>query len=106
MNIYEAMGKTSPVPYKKRKENESNFKKMVDRNTELVDEKKELERELDELSKAYNNLSKYYQVVVERKKLMKTRIDKAIEYLLDKYVKGLLNDDEVNNVVKILKGEE
>ena len=35
---------------------------------------------------------------------LRNTIDKAIEYLLDKYVRGLLDDNEVNNVIKILKG--
>lgn len=36
---------------------------------------------------------------------LQDRIDKAVELLLDKYVRGLLNDNEVNNIVKILKGD-
>lgn len=36
---------------------------------------------------------------------LQNRIDKAVELLLDKYVRGLLNDNEVNNIVKILKGD-
>lgn len=37
---------------------------------------------------------------------LQQRIDKATDYLLDKYVRGLLGDNEVNNVVKILRGDE
>lgn len=37
---------------------------------------------------------------------LQKRIDKATDYLLDKYVRGLLGDNEVNNVVKILRGDE
>lgn len=35
----------------------------------------------------------------------KNIIDKATNHLLDKYVTGKLDDEEVNNVVKILKGD-
>lgn len=35
----------------------------------------------------------------------KTRNEEATNYLLDKYVTGKLDDEEVNNVVRILKGE-
>lgn len=35
----------------------------------------------------------------------KNIVDEATNYLLDKYVTGKLDDEEVNNVVKMLKGE-
>lgn len=37
---------------------------------------------------------------------LQQRIDKATDYLLINYVRGLLGDNEVNNVVKILRGDE
>lgn len=50
-------------------------------------------------------VNKLNEKIIKDKKELQERIDKAIELLLDKYVRGLLNDNEVNNIVKILKGD-
>lgn len=61
---------------------------------EIIEEKNQEIERLNNRLKTSNDTCNY----------LRNTIDKAIEYLLDKYVRGLLNDNEVNNVIKILKG--
>ena len=59
---------------------------------------KELQGNIDVLVNSNCQLNEYIEQ-------LENRTNKAVELLLDKYVRGLLNDNEVNNVVKILKGD-
>ena len=75
--------------------------------------KEELENAFNETTdnavKVINNhkeLIVKYNIMKENAETLAKRIDKAIEYLLDKYITGNLSDNEVNKVCKILKGED
>lgn len=62
-------------------------------------------KENDYYFKKNNELSTLNTSLRSQRDDLQNRINKAIELLLDKYVRGLLNDNEVNNIVKILKGD-
>ena len=77
----------------------------VGKNNELQKENKKLKELCDKYEEEHNNEFQCWKR--DRKELLdkRNRINKAVELLLDKYVRCLLNDNEVNNIVKILKGD-
>lgn len=79
--------------YKRAEENDIKFKNL----DELDD--------IEEMRKRYKNLLSCLDKTIFENKELQDRINKTVELLLDKYVRGLLNDNEVNNIVKILKGD-
>ena len=57
------------------------------------------------LEQDFNEIIKELKQEEHKNLELSMRINKAAELLLDKYARGLLNDNEVNNIVKILKGD-
>ena len=68
------------------------FSMMSNENTQFISKEK------------YDELEQENIKLKDKVEQLQDRIDSAVELLLDRYVKGLLNDDDVNNIVKILKG--
>ena len=95
MGISEILHKNNPMQKKIDRENRSDFAKLVDRNTELVDEIKWLKADND---------------------ILKSRIDKAIEYIESEVVACAFNNPELEHwefddynmrkLLAILKGED
>jgi len=75
--------------------------------TEIIEYIKDENIYIEEHDYCYKRLSlEECSVISNYIRDLQYRINKATEYLLDKYVRGLLEDNEINYVVKILKGEE
>lgn len=101
MGVIESMQKASPIDYKTDRTNKSDFKKLIDRNTELVDENKELKEEIKRLNNNWNELEK---ILLERKETSRYANDvmrfTAYDYILEELKKlkesnkNIIDEDE------------
>ena len=86
MGLIETLSKEYPVPYKRTRDmSESEYMKLVDRNTDLLDKNKTLKEEIERLNNIINELEKYIKnnkVAIGIKKNSNYAI--PVEYALDK----------------------
>lgn len=66
MGLIETLSKEYPVPYKRTRDmSESEYMKLVDRNTDLLDENKTLKEEIERLNNIINESNKMIDKIIE-----------------------------------------
>ena len=65
MNISDIINKSSPL-YKQKEMSKSEYKKIVDRNTELIDKMKYQEEEIERLNNIIKKLEKYLNEQIQK----------------------------------------
>lgn len=107
MSLNEMLAKNNPIGIN-RKTSESDYEKLVDRNTELFDELKEKEEEINRLKNLCDQYEEEHNTMFVKWQEDIKRMIKAIKHIKENYSNpdGEIWHKDIEKILNILKGSD
>lgn len=107
MSLNDMLAKNSPIG-DKRKTSESEYLRLLGRNTELVDKIKEKEEEINRLKNLCDQYEEEHNTMFVKWQEDIKRMIKAIEHIKENYSNpdGEIWHKDIEKILNILKGED